>query len=83
MFLGLHCLDRLDGKLGYFNSLEPMYKDEETDPLKYAKKDERIVAYRPFFRTDTIKSFAYWNTAITTRVVIGPDLMKEKGFDKK
>ena len=83
MFLGLHCLDRLDDKLGYFNSLAPMYKEDETDPLKYAKIDMCSVVYRPYFRTDKIKTFGSTSTPVPFRIVIGPDLMKEKGFDKK
>ena len=66
-----------------------MYGDQESDPLLYMfppKYRHRLV-YRPFSRGISMRKRVVADTASSAphafRVVIGPDLMKEKGLNKK
>ena len=98
MFLGTVCLDRFgknsDGKFPYEGPLIPLYKDEESDPLlfKFLPTDKdynnfRYMIYRPFWscipQRANMKNCGWIGEPVAFRIVIGPDLMKEKGFDKK
>ena len=98
MFLGTVCIDRFgrnsEGKFPCKGPLLPLYKDEETDPLlfKFLPTDTdynnfRYMIYRPFWscipQRANMKRCGWIGEPVAFRVVIGPDLMKEKGFDKR
>ena len=83
MFLGTLCL----GGVAHQQSRVFMYGDQESDPLLYMFPPKYRLVYRPFSRGISMRKRVVADTASSAphafRVVIGPDLVKEKGFNKK